>query len=80
MSRQHHELKTETEYYQAIEKSFKKFEIRVNDRNFQRYDMVTLVEVVKGVPTGRKLPPIEIQYVLEGGNYGLPETHCVFNW
>jgi len=77
MSRQHHDLKTETEYYQAVEAGIKTFELRVNDRNFQVGDMVRLVEVVSGVPTGRKIPPKEIIYILRGGKFGLPETHCI---
>lgn len=80
MSRQHHELKTETEFYQAIENGFKRFEARVNDRNFQVYDMVTLVETVNGIHTGRKLGPFEIAYVLRGPAYGIESGHCVFNW
>ena len=28
MTRQHHYLKTETEYYQAVEKELKKFELQ----------------------------------------------------
>lgn len=66
MSRQHHQPKTETEFYQAVESGVKKFELRKNDRDFKRYDMVTLAEVVNGVYTGRKLPAFEIQYVLKG--------------
>lgn len=80
MSRQHHYLKTETEYFQAVERGEKKFELRVNDRDFKKYDMIYLEETVSGVYTGRKLPPLEIQYILYGGKYGLPETHCILNW
>lgn len=80
MSRQHHELKTETSYFQAVVSGIKKFELRKNDRNFQQFDMVTLKEVVQGVATGRTWGPLEIKYVLEGGVYGLPEDHCIFNW
>lgn len=80
MSRKYHELKTETSYFQAVEAGIKKFELRKNDRNFQQFDMVTLHEVVQGVPTGRKLGPFEIKYVLDGGKFGLPEDHCIFNW
>lgn len=80
MSRQHHRLKTETEYYQAIENGDKKFELRLNDRNFKPFDMVVFVEMVHGIPTGRELPVFKIKYVLKGGKYGLPETHCIFNW
>jgi hypothetical protein len=80
MSRQHHYLKTETEYYQAVEKGIKKFELRKNDRNFQVYDVLYLEETVNGVYTGRKLPPMEIKYILHGGKYGLEDGHCVLCW
>ena len=80
MSRQHHDLKCETEYYQAIERGKKKFELRNNDRNFKVGDMVTLYETVQGNYTGRSLPPFEIQYVLIGGKYGLSGGYCIFNW
>jgi ParB family transcriptional regulator, chromosome partitioning protein len=80
MSRQHHELKTESSYFQCVEVGIKKFELRKNDRNFKQYDIVILKEVVQGVPTGRSLGPFEIKYVLEGGKFGLPQDHCIFNW
>lgn len=80
MPRQHHDLKTETPYYQAIEAGKKLFEARINDRNFQEGDMVTLLEVVSGVPTGRRIGPLEITYVLRGPAFGIQEGHCVFNW
>ena len=80
MSRQHHYLKTENEYFREIERGEKKFELRKNDRNFQKNDIVHLEEVVNGVKTGRSLPPLEIQYILIGGKYGLPEGYCIFNW
>lgn len=77
MPRQHHYLKTEAEYYQAVENGEKMFEVRCNDRNFQVHDMVHLQEVVKGHPTGRELEPMEITYVLNGGKFGLGEGYCV---
>ena len=39
MSRHHHHLKTETEYYQAVEQELKKFELRKNDRDFKIGDI-----------------------------------------
>jgi len=83
MSRQHHYLKTETHYYQAIECGEKKFELRKNDRDFKKYDIIHLIEVVNGVETGRSLPGLEIQYVLSGlngGIYGLDKDYCILNW
>ena len=77
MSRQHHYLKTETEYYQAIEKGLKTFELRQNDRNYQIGDMLYLQETVNGVYTGRELPQKEVVYILEGGKYGLQEGYVI---
>ena len=80
MSRQHHYLKTETEYYQAIERGKKKFELRIDDRSYCVGDMIHLKEVVKGKSTGRELPPLEIRYILSGNKYGLKKGWCVLNW
>ncbi len=77
MSGKHHELKTEKEYYQAVERGEKLFEVRKNDRDFKRFDLVTLLEVANGIPTGRKLPTMEITYILYGGIYGIDPDYCV---
>jgi hypothetical protein len=77
MSRQHHKLKCQTKYYEAAEKGLKSFELRKNDRNFQVYDMVELFEVVGDVFTGRKLPPKEIKYICEGGQFGLDKDYVI---
>jgi len=80
MSRQHHYIKSESVYYQAVECGDKRFEIRKNDRDYKQYDMVTLLESVNGVKTGRVLPAVEIRYVLYGPAFRLPEGYCIFNW
>jgi hypothetical protein len=80
MPRKHHELKTETAYYQAVEKGIKSFELRKNDRDFEVYDMIVLKEVVNGVPTGRKLPKLEIIYILHGGQYGLEPGYAILGF
>ena len=80
MSRQHHYLKTETEFFQAVERGVKKFELRLNDREFKVYDILHLEEVVNGIKTGRKLAPLEIKYILQGGIYGLDKDYCILNW
>jgi hypothetical protein len=76
----HHHLKTETEFYQAVERGEKHFEYRLNDRDFKEYDIVFLEEVVSGIKTGRKIGPLTITYVLQGGKLGLDKDYCVFNW
>ena len=80
MSRQHHYLMCETEYFQAIERNEKKFEIRKNDRDFKKYDMVHLLESVNGIKTGRVLPSFEIRFILHGPAFGIPLGYCIFNW
>jgi ASC-1-like (ASCH) protein len=39
-----HKLKTWTEYFQAINRGDKTFELRVNDRDFQNGDILLLQE------------------------------------
>lgn len=84
MARGHHNLKTETEFFQEVERGLKKFEIRKNDRDFKQYDMVTLHEIVTvngGFKfTNRTLGPFEIKYVFLGRQFGLEEGYCIFNW
>lgn len=80
MARKHHYLKTETEYFQAVEREEKKFELRKNDRDFKKFDMIILEETVNGMRTGRTLLPIEIKYVFKGGKYGLDKDYCIINW
>ncbi len=80
MSRQHHYLKTETEYYQDIEEGLKKFELRKNDRDFKIGDFLILEETVNTIKTGRKMFQFEIKYILHGGKFGLQEGYCILCW
>lgn len=79
MSRKHHELKCESKYYQLVESGEKDFELRLNDRNYQVGDMVTLLESFDGKLSGRELEPKEIKYILKDcPEYGLKEGYCIF--
>ena len=52
-----HELKIYPEYFEEVVSGRKKFEIRLNDRDFQKGDLVILKEVSPGlasIQTGRK--------------------------
>jgi Domain of unknown function (DUF3850) len=80
MSIEHHYLKTQTKFYQAVENGIKKFELRLNDRNFKIGDMIYLEETVNGFYTGRKLDPMEIKYILHGTKFGLKENFCIICW
>lgn len=76
----HHYLKTETRYFQDIENGLKRFEWRKNDRSFQPYDFVHLEESVEGVKTGRVIGPLQINYILAGPGFGIPNGYCIFCW
>ena len=78
MYAQTHFLKTEMEYWQAIKRGEKTFEVRKNDRNFKLHDIVYLQETVCGIYTGMELPPKEIVYILYGGVFGIDKDYCVF--
>ena len=62
MSRQHHYLKIKPEYFRAIEHGDKTFEVRFNDRNFQKYDILHLQEWLGGEYTGRVIDA-EVTYL-----------------
>ena len=71
-----HELKIEQQYFNAIESGDKTFEIRNNDREFQRDDCVTLKEYVGARFTGREIE-IVIKYVT---GYQQKENFVVFSF
>lgn len=68
MSKQHHYLKILPEFYRAIEKGEKPFEVRFNDRNYQMYDVLHLQEWCGGVYTGRQITA-EVTYLLDNPDY-----------
>lgn len=65
-----HYLKILPEYFQAVRKGIKSFEVRLNDRNFQVGDTLILEEydLVKKVKTGAWVPE-EIIYLLHDKTY-----------
>ncbi len=75
----HHRLKTWSKYFQEVAAGNKKFEVRENDRDFQVGDFVTLIEFEDGKP-GESFGPVEIDFILPGGRFGIPEDYVVFNW
>lgn len=81
MLRHYHVLKSEKRFFQDELSGKKQFTIRKNDRNYQVGDIVYLKETEDGVYTGRRDPlGHEIKYIFHGGQYGLEEGYCVFNW
>lgn len=75
-----HELKTWSEYFQAIIRGDKKFEIRKNDRNFKPYDWLKLREWDNNSEqyTDREIT-VQINYIFKGGSFGVEEGFCVMS-
>jgi murein L,D-transpeptidase YafK len=75
-----HKLKTHSEFFNAILRGDKEFEVRKDDRNFQRGDELFLEEYndyTKSL-TGRILHR-RIKYILRGGQFGIKEGYCVMS-
>jgi ASC-1-like (ASCH) protein len=77
-----HELKTWPEYFQAIWDGRKRFEVRKNDRDYQEGDILILKEtasVGKNYQyTGRTIS-CQVEYVLQGGSFGIQSGYCVMS-
>jgi hypothetical protein len=73
-----HELKCDPEPFQAVYLGSKTFEVRVNDRDYMQGDSLHLREYDRatGKYTGRWVSK-RVVYLLQGGQYGLPENLCV---
>lgn len=68
MSKQHHYIKICPEYYRAIERGEKTFEVRYNDRNYKKYDVLHLQEWLNGEYTGRVIDA-DVTYILDNPEY-----------
>jgi hypothetical protein len=82
-----HKLKCWTPYYQAALAGDKKFEVRRDDRGFQKGDVVKLEQYEPGV--GYVCDPDdnipysferEIKYILTGGQFGIEPGYVVLGF
>lgn len=72
-----HELKTLPQYFKEVANGNKTFELRKNDRGFKVDDTLLLKECsITGTYSGQEITK-EVTYILEGGQYGLEEGHCI---
>ena len=77
-----HDLKCWPPFFQAISDGDKTFEVRKNDRGFQKGDHLILREwnptynYGSGAYTGQQLDKI-VTYVLQGGAFGIEPAYCV---
>ena len=75
-----HELKTWKEYFQEVFLGRKTFEVRKNDRDFQKGDTLILEEWdnKKQEYTGRRMV-MNVSYILQGGQFGIEEGFVVMS-
>ena len=66
--RKQHELKILPEYFEAIKKDEKNFEVRFNDRNYSKGDVLILREHDANGYTGRTITA-EVTYLLDNPAY-----------
>lgn len=82
-----HKLKCWTPYYNAIVSGDKKFDVRRDDRGFQKGDFVLLEQYEVGVgyvcdPDDNVPFSVErkIQYILTGGQFGIEPGYVVLGF
>lgn len=76
-----HRLKILYRYLVDINENGKTFEIRKNDRDFQKGDVVSFIPIseTKAFVVDTSLhTKYRITYVFYGGEYGLDKDYCVF--
>jgi len=75
-----HELKTINPFFESLWIREKTFELRKNDRDFQKGDILRLKEYYPETNTyGRREVKAKIGYILDGGQYGLEEGYCILS-
>lgn len=84
-----HILKTWDVYFDAVKRGDKTFEVRYNDREFQKGDILELVRCVKGklgiheiqyrgdTSTPAHVLRLKITYILPGGQFGIEPGYVV---
>lgn len=75
-----HDLKTLPKHFEQIWESFKKNEVRKNDREFKTGDILNLREYApnKGGYTKRELTVL-VTHVLTGGEFGIASDYAVLS-
>jgi predicted RNA-binding protein with PUA-like domain len=74
-----HQLKTWTEPFQAVWAGLKRYEVRVNDRDYQVGDKLLLLEYFpeQDAYSGREIECL-VTYITEK-SWGLPDDICVMS-
>jgi hypothetical protein len=72
-----HHLKTLPEYFEAVRKGVKTFEVRKFDRLFRVGDILILNEYDPIDGHTGEFEVRQITYILDGGQFGLEEGYCI---
>lgn len=72
-------LKTQIEFFEAVEKGVKTFELRKNDRDFKVND-ICILEKYDGDECLDEQIAIEISYIFCDGKYGLDKEYCILGF
>lgn len=76
--KQVHRLKTWPEYFQAVKRGDKPFEVRRADRPYAVGDWLILEEWDSRTETySGDSVTVEVTYLLQGGLFGVAEDYCV---
>jgi hypothetical protein len=77
-----HELKTWKDYFEEILSGAKKFELRLNDRDFKVGDVVKLLEYenIIGYFTERSILIRITQILKDAKHFGLMDGFCIFSF
>ncbi len=83
-----HELKTDLPAFVAVATGLKTFEIRLNDRNYRKGDILSLratkstgEEMKAGAPLEYVGDPVNVKvsHVMQGPCYGLQKDWCILS-
>lgn len=79
-STKNHCIKIQPQFFEAVMRGDKRFELRKNDRDYRVGEAFKLQEYAEGEFTGRCFREV-IKYVLKDcPEYGLKDGYCIFGW
>jgi len=79
-------LKTVDRYWDAVADGTKTFEVRKNDRAFQKGDTLILERweydnrKVLSLSWPKRLISVKVAYLLQGGQFGIEPAYCVLGF
>jgi ASC-1-like (ASCH) protein len=76
----HHELKIRSEYYHRIETNEKTFEVRLNDRDYQKGDRLTFRIVSKNGRINYECEPITVEVVYVHTGLGMADGYVILGF